>query len=227
MKYWTEETQKSINNYFTSNTLEEKNKIFSNELYSDLNQLARQALFTYTKTINPDSLQELLIHINTNVLPKIEEARIKAVHQLIWVSLKRKIYSMYEENKLKNSFYTVTDNPEQIDYYSNTTSNEYDFIEDTIFIRKQIFIELDKKIEEQEIVNKKATIFLILLKEYILLNEFDCRGFRSYCCENMDITIERFSNLCSTLKIINSDFNKDLIDTRKQTINKSEKYMKK
>lgn len=229
MKFWNNETQKSIIKYHNSTSKEEKNKIFSKELYTDLTNLTKQALFTCSGKIDIDDIQELLIFINESVLPKITEELIQASHQYIWIALKRKIYSMYEERKTKQSFYvsSSTGNIIEFDYYLEPEEID-DIKEDERknILRYIIMNEIDNKIVEQEVLNKKATIFLILLKEFVIENEYDVRGFRNYCCERMSISNGSFSNLCSVLKIVNNDFYKDVIDERKVTIDKANKYNK-
>lgn len=225
-KYWNNENQKSITKYYYSTTKEQKDLIFSNELYNCFLFLIKTSLFKYTSKIDQDDTQELLIFINQTVLPKIDEDKLQSVFSYIWISLKNKIYNLYEERKI-NYVSSATGNITEFDYYLEPDEiDELKEDERKNMLRFIILNEIDNKIVEQEVLNKKATIFLILLKEYAIANEYDCRGFRNYCCLRMNISSSSFSNLCSVLRIVNNDFYKDVIDERKVTIDKANKYNK-
>lgn len=231
-KYWTEENQQSIENYYNCTTKEDKDRVFNQELIKPLTLLVRQCLYTYTSNIDEDKQQDLLILLATKTLPKLKEDKLKACFNLIWIACRRKIYTYHQTQLLKHSFYTST-NTGYINDYTSTCTNEYDTAEEQLIEEENkqlqritIINELDKKIEEQLIVNKKSSVFLMLLKEYLVENDFDSRGFRTYCCSYMNLTKSRFSNICSTLKIINPDFNKPKLITDRSIQEKIHKMYK-
>ena len=236
-KYWTNENQKSILKYFFAITKEEKERIFNTELYNPIYNLAVNACYRFSQNIDEDIIQEALIKIATYTLPRLQQEKLLAAHNYIYTAINRVILTHYQKKTINPSYYstctsdvnyTYTSSNEStkesyiidnaVNYYSTVTDSEAFNQEETNIIRKQILDELDKKIEAETVLNKKTTLFLILLKQYTIDNNFDVRGFRSYVCNVMGIKKTNFSNLCSTLKIVNSDFRKEIIDNSK-TVN--------
>jgi hypothetical protein len=217
MIYWTPENQTGIKNYLIATTKEEKNKIFNDSLYTSIHLMCKQVLYN-RNNVNDDDLQELLIFVVEKVLPKVDETKIKATFNFIWVSINRRAISMYNAKKIHNKVSYESDITTFDNYSFTNNTYEYDTImkEEEEDIRRQIINEIDSKIEEEKIINKTNTIFLILLKEHILNNEFNVSNFRKECMERMNIDKGSFWNIASSLnirtKIMNNDMNLDSIN---------------
>lgn len=150
-----------------------------------------------------------MLFLYIKVLPKIREDKIDGVFQLIWISLRNKIYSDFSAKKNRNIYTTTaTGTLKDFEYYTN--ENEIDLKYNTIDIQKEIINKLNTKITNEENiiqknlinnVNKTNIKFLTLLKDYIIDNEYDVTEFRNYCLKEMDITKEKFWNIANHLNI--------------------------
>lgn len=221
MIYWTNEDSINIKKYLNSNDVNEKNRLLS-LLYPSIKTNAEQVYFKFNRRIDLDEVTDLITFIYTKVLPKIKQEKILATQQLIWVSLNRKaINNFNQKNRIKNK--------ENIQFFDNMNVFDNDNNEDLIEFDNDLQIELERKkkqkeilnkidsmIEQQKVLNKTNSIFLILLKDYLIENNFNSNGFREYVIERMELNKRKFWNICSTLGIRSTIFNsEDSIDKRK------------
>lgn len=213
MIYWTANDQKNIELYIQTTDLNEKNRIFG-QLYNSIKINAEQVYFNYNSTIDQDEVQNLILFIFEKVLPKINPDKVQATQQLIWISLNRKTINNYNSKK-NNPFEYISDLTMFETFSTPTTTNEYktniEHQEERKEKQDQILKEIETRIIQQEVVNKTNSIFLILLKEYLIENDFDATGFREYVMERMSITRRKFWGICSVLGIRSKIMNEDNI----------------
>ena len=107
-KYWNESNQQSIIRYYFASTREEKDQIFSNELYQPILNLARHCLHKYSGGVEDDKLQEVLIKISTYTLPNLREDKLNAAFALIWLAMQRQIYSIWQNQIIKPEYYSTS-----------------------------------------------------------------------------------------------------------------------
>ncbi len=211
MIYWTEETKKEVINYIKTQTKEEKNNIYNKHLHKPLYQLTKQAIYTCSSNVDEDLQTDLLIFIIEKLLPKIKEEQIDFSLNFIWVSVIRKIYSYHKKKTSKRNLSIVEDDND----YSNMfyEQDQITINEDLKEIRMNIIDAIDGKIIQQEQINKTNTIILILLKDYLIENNYDARGFRTHCISSMGLKSKHsFWNIAHNLNIRTKQMNEDIIN---------------
>lgn len=232
---WTPEHQKAIEQYywaFTSTTSAQTRAIiFNTILYSPFMNLCETALKSYNnpKYINEDNIQECLIFVYTNLLPKLKEDKLQGAQNYLYISLKRNIVNIIRKTEQQPRIESLDDDMminnrhnfntiDATDYKINAECNnnlldnsmcaDKEFNEDQL--KRDIILALDKKIRKEKQVNKSTTIFLLLLKEYLLANNFDERNFKEYCMQKMDIPISTYRAIASRVRISTMLLNKNI-----------------
>ena len=123
-------------------------------------------------------------------MPNLCIEKIKGIQNLIMISAKNKLVSLYRESiKKKNIVY---------DYNDYNIDNEEQIIDTEInhtIMIETINSRIDELILKQINVNCVASIFLQLLKNYVIDNDYSGEGFKEYCCKNMNIGSSQFLNL--------------------------------
>jgi len=137
-----------------------------------------------------DMKQDLHIHILTKVLPIIDVDKVQAIQNLIYISVKNKLI-----NILKS-----LDSRTKIRYDNNDYNLQDDaLIEDDELNSDSIVVLINSKIDtlinEQVNANCVASVYLQLLKNYIIDNDYNAEGFKEHCMKMMKIGNSQFLNL--------------------------------
>lgn len=148
--------------------------------------------------LSDDDEQDVYIHIITRVLPKINQDKAKAA--LAYIYLASRNYLLSEVIKYKRKKVYMDD----IDMYINNEKESmmmmYEQIDEAQEARDEIVKQLDIKISEQS-GNRVHTVFLLLIKHYLIENNFCEIGLQDYICTVMRIKISTFRSLCSRVGI--------------------------
>jgi hypothetical protein len=132
---------------------------------------------------------DLMLKIWQVLSNKLDENRIKAVLNFLWIVTNNRLISITRtHNKVKKP--KIEFNGFSDDYIDD---EEYDEIKevDLMKVRQEIYNELDKKIIEQEKVRTNA-FYLLKLKEYLEQNNCDGSGFQEFICNELQINKENF-----------------------------------
>ena len=70
--------------------------------------------------------------------------------------------------------------------------------------------EIDSRLKGQHILNTTNSVFLLLLKQYILDNDYDVRGFGPYVMEAMHLKLSTYRAISGRLGLRTKDFNEKL-----------------
>lgn len=217
--YWNDEVREALKQYILTPTLEEKNKLFNTKLYQPILTTIDIALKKH-KCYNDDMIQICLVDVYNKVLPKLSLDRVVTAHSYIYRSINNHILDTLKKDSRTN-----------IEYCSYSITNDYVFsdpcdrdmdgehkgfnddknqsyfmiqLEDTDFVldnKIDIIQRLDRMVRQQRVINKPNSIFLLLLKEYLLDNDFDVREFNKYVQDKMNITPMTYSIIASRLGI--------------------------
>jgi hypothetical protein len=204
---WTKETNEYISIYNNEIDIDMKNKIFINHLMVPITTLINIVINKlHIKQYNDDGyiddiIQECLLFILSNVLDKITDDRVITSQHYIYMSLYNKVISLNKKNNKIKYTYDVKD---YNDYYSDIPSKQLDD-------RIDIINGLNKKIRNERIINRRNTIFLLLLKDYLIMNDFDAREFNIYCMDKMSINLPSFNLIATQLKISTRPLNEKFI----------------
>lgn len=172
-----------------------------------------------------DFFSETLMHIWTILSTKLRIDLLQGVLNFIWLSINNFTIDLIRKSMLKkkpdviayskyvrgyNNGDTLFEGGEyntsmQIDdkYGEDTINDHYDR-EHTI---TEILYELDNKIMAQKAVNRRNTLYLICLKDYLIENSFDGSGFKKYIMDRMQITAHNYWEINHLLGIKTSQFN--------------------
>lgn len=218
--YWTTEDNQVIREYYscyTAYTSGITRNIIFNRLQPKLNFLIGNAIQVRISSWSPEDKEEVrqdcLLKIWEVLNHKLDDRKIQGVLNFLWIVVNNQILTLarqrnrtsypvilYDSELFYNGNNGSTDEPNN--YESRTKSIEtykqklqYHPIDDEVDInqiRQDIMIELDKKIIAQEKVNRSHTVYLILLKEFLIQNDYESKGFQNYICERMNITRKNF-----------------------------------
>ena len=200
--FWDDNTRQLIRDYINTTDTYTRSKIFS-RLYRPIMIMIDISL--HKKHISDeDYTQECLMFIYHKVLPRITEDRIVTSQQYIHRSLNNHILNMIKkEQREKQNILTDEIN---INYHIDAEHNNFIYTDDymnerTIDNKIAIIKRLDMMVREQRVINKPNSIFLLLLKQCCLDNNFDVREFNKYVMERMGISSTTFNIICSRLGI--------------------------
>jgi hypothetical protein len=213
---WTPEHQKALIEYYSCYTAttsaQTRAFIYNHILYLPLLNIVQTCLKSFNKKnlLNDDNQQECMI-FTYQLLNKLDPNKLKGALQFIWVSTRRNIlniiykdmqqpidvieldnYGDYKDSPIEatNTSQLISDNSYNAD--TNIINDE---------IKKEILNELDSKMHSELIVNKSSTVFLLLLKEYLISNSFDERDFQTYVMDKMSINLSQYRGIASKVKI--------------------------
>ena len=205
---WTPKHQQAIELYFycqsATTSASTRNYLFNNILYAPLLQLTEIVIRNQSRKyeVNKDVQQDMLIYIYEKVLPKLNKNKLQAAQQLLYVSLKN-YYISYV--RLATTKFDVNNTVE----LSNNIDKEYvEF--DGEEIKKEILNAIDYKIKKEKKINKAKTVYLLLLKDYLIENDFDERNFGEYVKNKMNMSDEKYRQISHLLGISVLPFNKKI-----------------
>ena len=207
--FWNDGVRSGLTQYINTNDIDVKNTIFNGKLYLPISILIKMGM---VKTggydyYTIDNIQLMFIHILTKVLPKINIQQIKYSQSYIYKAICNQTKVMMRPLQRNTVHFNKHTSDDIID---DSTDDRNSSTLDTkiLIIRK-----LDLMIREQRYINKQSSIFLIGLKEYILLHDFDVREFNNYIQEQMKISPMTYMIICSKLnirsKLLNEKYIKD------------------
>ena len=174
-----------------------KEAIYNKYLYPFISKQIDSVLKSYNHYRNDfimnnynDLKSEINVYIYQRIIQNLCIEKIKGIQNLIIISAKNKLVSLYRESiKKKNIVY---------DYNDYNIDNEEQIIDielNHIAVIEIINSRIDELINQQVNVNCVASIFLQLLKNYIIQNDYNPAGFKEYCCKKMCIGSSQFLNL--------------------------------
>jgi hypothetical protein len=188
---WNEQIQNSVLAYINSTNPIEKNKIYTKDLFPVIKNYVDIVIKQTGVEYNDEHKQELFIK-SLEILDKIKVENIGTAQEYIYRALFNTALSFYRIPKKIPYFEDYTQ-------CNNLYEDVYEYEQDEI--RKEIMTELNRKINQFKVFNKTNVVFLLLLKEYIIENDFDYRGFDVYIMDRMNISINQFRNLACSLHI--------------------------
>jgi hypothetical protein len=172
--------------------------------------MAGQALYSTGVPLSDlynDYINDILLHLYSKVLPSIKLNKAKYFLKYAYTSCRNYIISniiLKGTNTYKKLDYTDVDIEVEGTLKADEIVNRYD-------TRVQIIERLDYLIKKQKIMNKTNTIFLLLLRQYLIDNDFNPIGFKSYIMKTMNIKSTTFIGICSRLRITTKLFKEEQV----------------
>lgn len=231
--YWTEEHSASIRRYFHG-TEETKRKELNNKLCPVMFEMANRCLTSLNVHPCTEHEQDIVVHLVYKVLPRMSEDKLQAALQFLWMSARN--YTLtYICNQNKHdtvnidTCFTITNTDDVADmniycsesyiirqYLTDVTGPTVDCIDmdakhELDKIHGRILSELDRKLKGQHIMNTTNSVFLLLLRQYILDNDYDVRGFGEYVMKTMRLKLSTYRAIAGRLGLRTKDFNEKIM----------------
>jgi len=214
--YWTHIETDLIREFYycytASTSAITRNQIF-NTLMPKFNHMIDIAQYmimeSWSKEDKEEARQDVLMRIWYILNNDIEISKIVTVLNFLWISIRNLLYTIARQSRNKKVDVVFDSENKAIDMYT-TTVKDIDVTENQMLfneIKKEIYGEIDSKILAEGYVNKRNTIYLIMLKEYLIENDCDSRGFREYICKKLKINRRNFYNINHKLNIRSAVFN--------------------
>jgi hypothetical protein len=226
--FWNDEVREALRQYILTDDLSIKNKLFNTVLYKPILYIIETSL-KKRECYNDDMIQLCLMDVYIKVLPKLSLDRVITSQSYVHRSVTNNIIDLLKKetrNDMDFCSYSITNdyilsdpfdksedmepkgfNNDRNQAYFMMTMDETNFILDN---KIDIIRRLDAMVRQQRVINKPNSIFLLLLKEYLLDNDFDAREFNKYVQKEMNITPMTYSIIASRLhirtKILNEPF---------------------
>lgn len=211
---WTAEHQQAIIEYYycqsASTSAITRNYLFNNILYQPIKQLTEIVIRKKSNryTVDVDLQQDMLLFIYDKVLPKLQLDKLQAAQQLIYTSLYN-YYTSYVSLAVprfnSNNCYSINNDDDSVNIIDSKSVNINE-------IRSEILAAIDGKIRNEKIINKRKTVYLLLLREYLINNQFDEREFKYFVMKKMNLTKEQYNHTNRSLKICGELFREKNIE---------------
>lgn len=212
--YWKPEHNIAIKQYYESQYIEDSDKvrrdIINTVLFKPLYEMAEIVLNTLdinNFNVNyEDYKQDIVLHLTTKVLPKIKKEKLLGSFQFLYVSARNYTLS-YIINKKTN--YSIS-----IEKLEDNICEEVDLdrADKIAEIRSKIINEINLKLRGQTVINTTNSVFLLLLRQYIIDNDYDVRGFGDYVMDKMKLKLSTYRAIAGRLDIRTKVLNEKLIN---------------
>jgi len=218
--YWTEDHDKAIRDYFHSSTVEARYKIIDHVLAKPLYELAKRSLAQLCVAPDFEYQQDIVIHLIYKSMPKLTEDKLQGALQYLWTSARNYILT-YIRTSNDHKLLSVD---EVIEYTVNTEAFHRDYYQDSQAmgevnleltherdaIRRRIMKEIDLRIKGQHIVNTTNSVYLLLLRQYIIDHEYDVRGFGAYIMQAMHLKLATYRAVTARIGLRTMQFNEEI-----------------
>jgi hypothetical protein len=212
-EYWTTKDQDRIERYywaFTGLTSGQTRSTIITEMLPTFEVISRLCLYKVGTPQTPDNIQDCIVKI-VCMLPKLQQKKLQATFQFIWTGVTRYLYSKHSSAANK-CIYEFSEGIDEIHVLAPITS-EADYHQNINDFRNDIMSELDKKIKEQEEIDRTSTKtkFIRLLRQYAIDNDYDMREFNLHAMEKLRISPSLYSLMMKDFGIATKIFNEKKI----------------
>ena len=207
--YWTSEHNEAMKDYYYSTTSEQRCRIIDKVLHKPLFELALRCLTNLGLAPDIEKQQDIVIHLIYKAMPKITEDKLKGSFQYLWVSAKN--YTLtYIIKPSKSNKAASTYIPAEWVYNCTVDAVNLDEAYEREAYKRKILNEIDMKIKGQHLINTTNSIFLLLLRDYLIEHDFDGRGFGSYVMDKMHLKLSTYRAIAGRLKLRTKHFNEKI-----------------
>ena len=202
-EYWTKQHNEAIRAYYYATTTADKNRVIDKTLHKPLYEMALRCLTALGIRSDKEAEQDIVIHLVCNVMPKLSEDKLQGALSFLWTSARNyAITNLKKKSIIANQHTDLT--PELSDYVSDTTYPEHEATEE---LHKRILAEIDFKIKAQKVVNTTNSVFLLLLRDYILEHDYEVKGFGEYVMKTMHLNLVTYRAVAGRLNFRTIQFN--------------------
>ncbi len=216
--YWTDNDTELIKEFYYCSTASTsaitRNRIFR-QLYPNLSYLIDNAINKHVSgwsmAEKEDCKQETLTHLWTVLNTKLNIDKVKGVLNWLWNAASNYVLTQarmtqYVSNVQRLITYDSNDDAILCCADDNEEYNEDNEV-DLDKVRGDIMAKIDDLIIAEERITMTKPVYLILLKEYLIANNYNPQGFQEYVCNTLHISKRNFYNINFSLGIRSQVFN--------------------
>lgn len=213
--YWSYKENELIKQYYycssASTSAETRNLIFFKlepKFLQLINQSIQQHISSFSKEDKEDIQQELLIKI-FELLKNLDIEKIQGILNFLWISVNNYLFTLIRKSKQKKKI-VIDYNSDLFELYNYSENNiEIESKKkDTIL---EICTQLDSIIFKEKQFNRRNTLYVCCLKEYLIENNFNGEGFKEFIKEKLNLTDGNFYRINFLLNIRSKIFNDNKI----------------
>jgi len=210
---WKPLHQQAVEQYYycqsASTSASTRNELINTILYTAITKIVNLACRKINwQMYNDDMQQDITIHIINHTFNKLKPDKIRAAQQLIYLAARNKYLSYLTTIKKKKDKYTHTDISTAYDIAgSYDADNDINNEE----IKRLIISKLNDKIRQERIINKSTTVFLLMLRDYLLENDFDERYFKTFIINKLNLSQINYKIILSRIGISSVLFKQKLV----------------
>ena len=170
--------------------------------------MAKRCLTSLGLKHNPEQEQDIVIHLVYKSMPKLTEDKLQYALQYLWTSARNFTLTSIVSAKKHNNCESI-DSAIEPEYNSTYSTDPIDLEADyeRNLTRLRIMDEIDLRLKGQHIVNTTNSVFLLLLKQYIIDNDYDVRGFGAYVMEAMHLKLSTYRAIAARIDLRTMQFN--------------------
>jgi len=231
--YWTEQHDNAIRDYYYATSHADRCRIIDKQLSAPLYELAKRCLIALCVPPDFEYQQDIVIHLVTKSMPKLTEDKLQGALQFLWMSARNFTLTYI---RLPKDFKTMSldhlrvDMQEDIEdmniycteayiqrmYFTDTAGPTVDAIDldaeaEKEAVHHKVMDEIDIKLKGQHIVNTTNSVYLMLLRQYLIDNDYDVRGFGEFVMGAMHLKLSTYRAISGRLGFRTRDFNEKLL----------------
>jgi len=199
-EYWTSDHTEAIKEYYYATTQEDRCRVIDRILHKPLFEIASRCLTNLGLYPELEWQQDIVLHLIYKAMPRLTEDKLQGAFQYLWISAKNyTITYIIKPEQCRQS----TTAPVKLEYVTSCTVDAVNLDEayERERFRKKILGEIDSKIKGQQIINTTNSVFLLLLRDYLVEHDMDVRGFGPYVMERMHLKLSTFRAIAGRLNL--------------------------
>lgn len=215
--YWTSDCYQAVRDYYYSTSTAERNKIVDKKLCKPLYEMAQRALQAMCVEVTLEHKHDIVVHLVTTVLPRLNKSKISGALQYLWVSAKNYTltYIIKPSRLYEIRYIEIGDVIAGERYHDEVMTLTVDAINldsklEIDRMRKRVLDSIEEKLSMQQAFNTTNSVFLMLLRDYLIDNEFEVRGFGVYVMDKMHIKLNTFRAISGRLGFRTKYFNEEI-----------------
>lgn len=214
--YWTSDCDQAVRDYYFSTSTEERSRIIDKKLSEPFYELAQRALMAVGVEVTLERKHDIVVHLVTTVLPRLNKNKIAGALQYLWISAKNYTLTYIIKPSMAYEIRYVEINAAVAEarYPSDVTTLSVDPVDmdsqvEIDKMRKKVLNAIEDKLSKQQAFNTTNSVFLMLLRDYLIENDFEVRGFGAYVMAKMHLKLSTFRAISGRLGFRTRDFNEE------------------
>lgn len=214
--YWKATHTSALQKYLSLSDNDARNAVFERELAPVFYEMARRAQTYLSTPVTDEVTQDIVIHLLYKTVPHTAEKPGSALAYL-WMSannyLKTYVLKPSKHDRLICIELLMALEDENTILPAHTLCLEppdLDAPMELQAVQQRILTEIDFRLKAQTKKSTTNSVFLLLLRDYVITNDFDVRGFAAYAMTEMHLSLTTFRAICGRLDFRTRGFREKL-----------------